>query len=65
MPTALLVIYMLGLVTTAIFVLQNPVFRQGYLVNAGTIALWPLYWAFYLTSLFTGRTKGPSRRSTK
>jgi len=57
MPTALLVVYLLGLAATAAVVLRNRVFVRGYVVNAGAILLWPLYWGFYLVSMVTGRAK--------
>ena len=62
MPTGLLVFYAMGGAVTAFFVLRNNVFSRGYLVKAGAIGLWPLYWSFYLMGLFTGRSRPPVGR---
>lgn len=57
MGTFLAVVYVMGLAGTALVVLRNRVFSQGYVMNAGAIVLWPLYWTYFLASLFVNRTR--------
>ncbi len=58
MGTFLAVVYVMGVAMTALMVLRDRVFSQGYVVNAGAILLWPLYWSYFLASLFLNRTRG-------
>ena len=57
MWTPILVIYGVGLAVTAIALLRSQVFKHDHLMNAGSILLWPLYWALYLITLFLNRSR--------
>ena len=58
MGTLLAVVYVMGVSGTALMVLRDRIFSQGYVVNTGAIVLWPLYWSYFLASLFLNRTRG-------
>jgi hypothetical protein len=49
--------YVLGLAATAGVVLRNQVSGQNRLFNVAILALWPLYWGWFLVSLFLNRTR--------
>jgi len=58
MTTFLVMTYILGLALTAAAVLRHPAAGQNYVVNAGILALWPLYWIWFLANLlFLNRTR--------
>ena len=57
MATFLMMTYVLGLALTAAVVLRNQISGQNYVFNAGIIALWPLYWLWFLINLFQNRTR--------
>jgi hypothetical protein len=57
MWTLLVAFYVLGLAATAAVVLRNQVSGQNRVFNAGALALWPLYWTWFLLSLFLNRTR--------
>jgi len=57
MLTFLIVLYVLGLSLTAATVLRNQVSGQNYVFNAGVLALWPMYWIWFLVNLFMNRTR--------
>jgi len=62
MFTVMAFIYVAGVAGTALVVLRNRVFSQGYVVNAGAMVLWPLYWGYFLASLFLNRSRsGPTK----
>ena len=62
MLTMMAFIYVAGVAGTALVVLRNRVFNQGYVVNAGAMVLWPLYWGYFLASLFLNRSRsGPTK----
>ncbi len=62
MWTVMAFCYVVGLVGTALVVLRNRVFSQGYVVNAGAMVLWPLYWGYFLAGLFLNRSRsGPTK----
>lgn len=48
-------IYLIGGAVTARCVLSGQSSGQGLAVSAGEIALWPLYWAWFLFSSYLGR----------
>jgi len=54
--TFLVVTYILGLSLTAAVVLRQQVAGRDYVIDAGVIALWPLYWVWFLINLFLNRT---------
>lgn len=56
MVTFLVVTYILGLSLTAAVVLRQQVAGRDYVIDAGVIALWPLYWVWFLINLFLNRT---------
>ena len=58
MWTPLLVLYGFGLAVTAVILLRTQMFKHDRLMNAGSIVLWPLYWTFYLVTLFLNRRPG-------
>lgn len=57
MWTPLVVIYVAGLAVTAAAVLRSQMFKENHLMNAGSILLWPLYWSFFLVTLFINRSR--------
>ena len=57
MWTVLLFVYAAGVAVTAMTVFRNRVFSKDYLMNAGAIVLWPVYWSIFATSLFLGRER--------
>jgi len=65
MWTALLFVYAAGLAVTSLTVFRNRVFSKDYLMNAGAIVLWPVYWSIFATSLFLGRDRHVPGRPRK
>ena len=57
MWTFLLALYGVGLAITAVALLRTQMFRHDRLMNAGSIALWPIYWFLYLLTLFLNRSR--------
>lgn len=57
MWTPVIMVYVLGLVVTSIALLRTQLMRHSLLMNIGSIALWPLYWGFFLTTMFLGRRR--------
>jgi hypothetical protein len=57
MWTPLLLVYGVGLAVTTVAVLRARVFAQGHMMNLGSILLWPLYWSFFLFTLFQNRRR--------
>jgi hypothetical protein len=58
MWTVFFLVYAAGVAVTAFCVFRNRVFNQSYLMNAGAVVLWPVYWTLFATSLFLGRSRG-------
>ncbi len=54
---AMIFVYAVGVAVTAATVFRNRVFGQAYLVNAGAVVLWPLYWGFFLVTLIANRQR--------
>lgn len=57
MLPALLFVYAAGVGVTALVVFRNRVFSQGYVVNAGSVVLWPVYWGLFLATFLLNRKK--------
>jgi hypothetical protein len=57
MWTPVLLFYGAGLAVTAVTLLRTQMFKHDRLMNAGSIALWPIYWTLYLITLFQNRSR--------
>ena len=57
MWTPLLVFYGIGFAITAVALFRAQSFKHELLVNLGSIVLWPLYWSFFLATLFFNRRR--------
>ena len=64
MMTVLLVVYVVGLAVTAVTVLTGRAFSQATM-TAAAIALWPVYWGFFLASFLQNRTPAAAPRRRK
>lgn len=65
MWTVFFLVYAAGVAGTALCVFRNRVFNKSYVVNAGAVVLWPVYWSLFVMSLFLGRSRGEPGRSLK
>jgi hypothetical protein len=57
MWTPILVLYGAGFAVTGITLLRTQMFKHDHLMNAGSVVLWPVYWSFYLLTLFLNRRR--------
>lgn len=55
---AIFFVYVFGASGTALSVFRNQVTNQSNLLNVGVVALWPVYWALFLASMFHNRRRG-------
>lgn len=49
------VVYVAGLIFSALVLLRPQRHRHHPLVNAGSIVLWPVYWSYFLALVFINR----------
>jgi hypothetical protein len=57
MWTPVLVLYAFGLFVTGVTLYRTQIFKSDYVMHFGSIVLWPLYWIFYLLTLFQNRRR--------
>ena len=53
----LALIYGTGLIITAFVLFRTRMFQNEHVMNVGAIMLWPVYWGFYLLTLFLNRSR--------
>jgi len=57
MWTPILVVYVAGLVVTAVTLLRTRMFQKDHVMNTGSMLLWPIYWIVFVVLLVRDRAR--------
>ena len=55
MWTPILVVYVAGLLVTAVTLLRTRMFQKDHVMNAGSMLLWPVYWVIFVVMIVRNR----------